>query len=142
MKKKQLLTKNKAQLIADLQKNQDWVKKMLFTKTQFYPALLDLDSSVDDVKMFLASIETVLMEKFLAKMKETKFIDMKLVDVLDPTDEKYQWYIKILSLFEDMNTYDARDVIDGMRKEIAQFETDESKNKKLVDLKTKWLDEL
>ncbi len=142
MKKKPHLTKNKAELIADLQKNQDWVNKMIFVKTKFYPALLDLDSSVDDVKMWLSSVETVVMEKFLGKMKETKFVDLELKKVLVPTEDKYEKYIGILSLFDDMNTYDARDIIDGMRKEISQFEVDESRNKKLADLKTKWLDEL
>ncbi len=143
MKKKLIhQPKDRAELIADLKKNQDWVNKMLFAKTKFYPALLDLDSSIDDIKMFLSSIDSVLMEKFLAKMKETKFSDLNLVEVLDPKDEKYQWYVKLLELFNGMSTYDARDTIAGMRGEIDTFLQDELKNRKLDTLKVKWLDEL
>lgn len=134
--------KDREQLIAELKKNQDWAAKMKFTKEQFYPALLELDSSVDDIKMFLSSIDSILMERFLGKMKETKFSDMKLIDVLDKKESRYEGYVKIMELFNDMNTYDARDAIAGMKGELDTFVNDEMKNRKLSSLKTKWLDEL
>ena len=78
MKKKIHIPKSKAELIADLQKSSKWVAKMKFTRDQFYPALLELNSSIDETKTFLASINSVLMEKFLGKMKELKMSDDNL----------------------------------------------------------------
>ena len=134
--------RTKEQLIADLKKSQKWQDKMKFTREKFYPALLAIDTSVDETKMFLSSINNVLMEKFLGKMKELKMTDLKLQEALDPKDEKYQWYIELLNLFNDMSVFDAKDLMEGMRNEIAQFELDEMKERKLVTLKTKWIDEL
>jgi len=138
---KKHIPKTKEELIADLQKSAKWQEKMHFARNRFYPALCDLDTSVDDVKIFLASINTILMEKFLGKMKELKFSDMKLADSLDPKDENYEGYAVLLNLFNDMNIFDAKDLIEGMRSEIQTFVDDEMKNKKLVALKTKWIDE-
>jgi len=140
MKKKHVL-KSKEQLIADLQKNQKWVEKMKFAREKFYPALIDLNINVDDTKIFLASINTILMEKVISGMKEMKFKEMKLVDSLDPKDEKFEGYKKLLELFDDKTTFDAKDLIEGMRSEISTFENDLMKETKLADLKTKWLDE-
>ena len=140
MKKKHAL-KSKEDLIADLQKNQKWVEKMDFAKNKFYPALIDLDTNVDDTKIFLASINTILMEKVIGGMKEMKFKEMKLVDSLDPKDEKFEGYKKLLELFDDKSAFDAKDLIEGMRSEISTFENDLMKETKLADLKTQWLDE-
>ena len=128
--KKKHEPKSKEELIADLKKSAKWVEKMKFAREKFYPALIDLDISVDDTKIFLASINTILMEKFLGKMKELKFADMKLIDSLDPKDEKYEGYKKLLSLFDETNTFDAKDLIEGMRSEISTFETDMMKEMK------------
>jgi len=143
MKKNKIHTpKTKEELIADLKNNTKFVAKMIFTKTKFYPALIDLDESVDEVKQFLASINTILMEKFLAKMKETKMSDMKLIEALDPKDPKYEKYKAILELFDDTTTFDAKDMIEGMKNEIQMFCSDREKITKLIDLPTKWLDEI
>lgn len=140
--KKKHEPKSKAELIADLKKSAKFVEKLRFTKDKFYPALIDIDSSVDDIKSFLSSINTVLMEKFLGKMKELKMSELKLSEALDPKDEKYEEYIKLLTLFDDMNTFDAKDLIEGMRSEISTFENDLMREMKLINLKTKWIDEL
>lgn len=141
MKKKHVL-KTKEQLIADLKKSQKFVEKMKFAREVFYPALIKMDSSVDDTKMFLASINTVLMEEFLGEMKKMNFDDLKLGESLDPKDEKYQWYIEILKCFDGKNVFDAKDLIEGMRSEIETFENDMMKGMLLKDLPTKWIDQL
>lgn len=140
--KQKHIPKSKEELIADLKKSQKWQEKMKFTKEKFYPAVLAIDSSVDETKTFLASINSVLMEKFLGKMRELKMSDLKLQDALDSKDVKYQWYIALLDLFNDMSVFDAKDCIEGMKSELATFENDLMKEMNIKDLKTKWLDEI
>ena len=140
--KQKHIPKSKEELIADLKKSQKWQEKMKFTKEKFYPAILAIDSSVDETKTFLASINSVLMEKFLGKMRELKMSDLKLQDALDPKDVKYQWYVALIDLFNEMSVFDCKDLIEGMRNEIDTFILDELKGRKISTLKTLWLDEL
>ncbi len=142
MKKKIHLTKDKAQLIADLQKNQKWVVKMKFAKDQLYPALLEVDTDIDDLKSFLSSINGIILEKFLSKMKEFNFSDLNLIDVLDKKDKNHDSYVKILKLFDNYSIFDTKDTLEGMKSELDLFILDEMKTRKLSSFKTKWLDEL
>ena len=136
------IPKTREQLIAELKSSDKWKEKMLFAKTKFYPALCDLDTNVDDTKVFLTSINSVMMEKVIQGMKTMKFGDLKLAESLDPKDADYEGYVKLLNLFNEMTAYDAKDLIEGMRNEIATFENDLMKNTKLINLPVKWLDEI
>ena len=143
MKKQVIHTnKKKEQLIADLQKNQKWVAKMKFTREKFYPALVELDESIDDTKTFIASINQIMMEKFLDLMRQNKFGDLKLAEVLDSKDAKYDKYKAILELFKDHSVFDAKDCIEGLKGELDLFVQDEMKERKMSTLKCKWLDQI
>lgn len=142
--KKQVIHQNKtkAELITDLQKNAKWVAKMKFAREEFYPALVDLDESIDETKMFIGSINNIMMEKFLGFMKEKKFSELKLIEVLDKKDEKYEKYVDILNLFNEHSIFDAKDCIEGMKSELDLFVSDELKTRKFSTLKVRWLDEI
>ncbi len=141
-KNERRVMKTKEELMAELKGNTKFIEKMKFTKEQFFPALVKSSHNVDDAKMFLSSISTILMEKFLGYMKEKKFSDLKLVEVLDPKDVKFEEYKELLALFDDMSIFDAKDLIEGMKNEIDLFITEEMKNRTLDTLPTRWLDEL
>lgn len=134
--------KTREQLIAELKGNQKFVEKMKFTREVFYPHLIQASKSIDDAVSFLASINTVLMEKFLSYMKDKNFGELKLVDVLDPKDEKYEQLKAMLELFSDKSVFEAKELLEGMKQEISLFINEENKTRQLSDLKTKWLDEL
>lgn len=103
---------------------------------------MEASDSIDDAKMFLSSINTVLMEKFLGEMKKLTFKDLKIIEGLDEKGEKFGKYQTLLALFDDMSVFDAKDYIEGMRSEIDVFITDEMRDRPLSSLKTKWIDEL
>lgn len=135
------LVKTQAQLVRDLKKNQDFVQRMKFTKEEFFPALIKASKNVDDAKMWLASINTVLMEKFLGEMKKKTFKELDLVNSLDDNDETQGWK-DVLSLFDNMSVFEAKDLIEGMRGEIDLFISQEMKSRTLDTLQVKWIDEV
>lgn len=140
--KKPHITKSREELLADLKSNAKFIEKMKFTKEQFYPAIVASSDSVDDAKMFLSSISNILMERFLAIMKEKKFKELNLAAALEPTDPHHPQYVSLLGLFDDMTVFDAKDLIEGMRNEIDLFINEEMKTRRVETLPVKWLDEL
>jgi len=134
--------KTKAELIAELKGNQKFVEKMKFTKEVFYPALVSASKNIDDSLSFLTSINNIVMEKFLGYMKEKNFGELKLVDMLDPKDEKYEELKSMLELFSGKSVFEAKEFLEGMKQEIQLFINEENKTRPLSSLKTQWLDEL
>jgi hypothetical protein len=123
------VVRSKADLLKDLRSNQDFMERMSFIKEKFYPALIDASKSIDDATSFLASINTIIMEDFLSRMKEVKLGDMKLADKLDPKDEKYEELKAMLALFDEIDVFKAKEYIAGMREEILLFLNEETKER-------------
>ena len=133
--------KTREELIADLQKNAAWMAKMKFVKNVFYPALCKATNSIEDAMQNLAIINTVIMEKFLGKMKEVKMKDIDIYSNLSPDDKQYENIKEMLGLFDDVSVFEAKEYFEGLKQEISLFLNEEQKERKLEDLKTRWLDE-
>ncbi len=142
MQKQKRVLKSKDELLKEMKGNAHFIAKMHFVREKLYPAVVDLGDSVDETKMFLSSINNVLMEKFLGKMKELTFKDLQIIAGLDAKGEKFDKYSALLALFDDMSVFDAKDYLEGMRSEIDTWVNDELKEKKMSDLKVKWIDQL
>lgn len=112
-----------------------------FVKEKLYPSLLETSTSIDDAKFLLGSFGNMIMQEFLAMMKEKKMSELKLVEKLDPASPQYAGYKKIVELFNDENVFDARELIDGMKNEIQFMVDNELKGRKLETLKTNFLNE-
>lgn len=134
--------KTKEDVITQLKKSQDFVKKMAFVKKEFYPALVEATRSIEDAQTFLSSLSTMVMQEFLATMKDKKVADLKLASKLDPKDDMHDSLVKLVSLFDDKTMFDAKELIEGMRSEITLFLNDENRNRPLSALTTRWVDEL
>jgi hypothetical protein len=142
MKNQKRQNKTKEELLKDLKGNKAFAEKMKFTREMFYPALCKATVSIEDATQQLYMINTMLMQKFLGKMKETKFSELGLTEILSEQDPNYEALKEMLELFADYNAFDAKDIMEGMRNEINLFIQEENKTRKLDDLKTKWIDEL
>ncbi len=142
MQKPKRVLKSKEELLKEMVGNTAFIAKMHFVREKLYPAVVDLGDSVDETKMFLSSINNVLMEKFLGKMKELTFKDLQIIAGLDAKGEKFDKYQALLALFDDMSVFDAKDYLEGMRSEIDTWVNDELKEKKMSELKVKWIDQL
>lgn len=142
MQKPKRVLKSKEELLAEMKNNVQFIQKMEFVRGKIYPAVVAMNQSVDETKMFLSSINNVLMEKFLGKMKELTFKDLDLIGGLDNKSEDYDKYKALLTLFDDMSVFDAKDYLEGMRNEIDTWVNDELRDKKMADLKVTWIDQL
>jgi hypothetical protein len=142
MKKQKRVVKSKEELLAEMKGNAKFIIKMKFAKEQFYPAVVDLGVSVDETKMFLSSINNVLMEKFLQRMKELTFKDLDLIGGLDPKGENFDKYKTLLALFDDMSVFEAKEHLESMRNDIDIWITDEMRERKMDSVKARWIDEL
>jgi len=136
------VNKTKEEVLADMKKNVDFQKKMTFIKEKFWPALCEASQNIEDAGILLQGFGNMIMQEFLGMMKERKLTDLKLQLKLDVQNDKYLENQKLLELFEDLNVFEAREYIEGMRSEIETFKADEMKSRPLSSLKTKWIDEI
>lgn len=134
--------KSKEQLLDEIKKNTEFIKRMKFVKEEFWPALLKASQNIEDASILLSGFNNVIMESFLSKMKEIKMSDLDLTSKLDKESPKYTENQALLALFQDMDIFHAKELIEGMKNEIQQFISDELKERPLASLKTKWIDEL
>ena len=142
MQKPKRVVKTKEELLREMKNNSAFIKKMKFTREQLFPAVVDASDSIDDAKMFLSSINTVIMERFLGEMKKLTFKDLKIIEGLDDKGEKFGKYQILLALFDDMTVFDAKDYIEGMRNEIDIWVNDELRERPMSSLNCKWIDQL
>ena len=134
--------KTKEQILKDIKANADFQKKMAFVKEQFWPALCEASTSIEDAQILLQGFNNVIMQTFLELMKEKKLSDLNLTTKLDAQSDKFLENQKLLALFSEMSVYDAKDYIEGLRNEIQLFLTEEQKKRSLSDLKTTWIDQM
>jgi len=142
MKKQKRVVKSKEELLSEMKNNVHFIKKMKFVREDLFPALCDASDNIEDAKMFLSSINTVIMERFLERMKTLTFKDLQIIEGLDKDGDKFGQYQKLLALFDDVSVFDAKDYIEGMRSEIDVWIADELKERPMSSLKTTWIDEL
>ncbi len=142
MKTKPRVPKTKEQIIADLRNNAEWTSKMKFVKESLFPALCKATTSIEDALSNLSIINTVILEKFLARMKTVKMKEIDIYSNLSKDDPQYEGLKTLLNLFDDMSINDAKELLEGMRSEINLFLQEEQKTRTLDSLPTKWLDDL
>lgn len=128
--------------MSEMKNNVHFIKKMKFVREDLFPALCNASDNIEDAKMFLSSINTVIMERFLERMKTLTFKDLQIIEGLDKDGDKFGQYQKLLALFDDVSVFDAKDYIEGMRSEIDVWVADELKSRPMSSLKTTWIDEL
>ncbi len=137
----QATMKTEEQVLAEKEERVQEVKRMRsFVKNKLYPALLLATTSIDDAKFLLGSLSSMMMEQFLAQMKETKFIDLKLHLKLDKQTPNYKHFLNLLAMFSGETVYNSRELIEGMKNEIQMMIDTELKDRKLETLKTNFLE--
>lgn len=133
---------NKAELLKQLQNNSAFMSKMKFVKEKFWPALLDASTSIEDSQQLLSGFNTQIMQTFLGEMKNKSTKELNLIDQLDKKAENYEAHKKLVELFDDLNIFDAKDYIEGMKNEIELWKSEEMQLRPLSSLKAKFIDEM
>lgn len=130
------------QILEQTRRRAEWVEKMKFVKEIFYPALCKATNSIEDAMQNLTIINSVIMEKFLGRMKEVKIKDIDIYANLSPADPQYENLKTMLELFDDMSVFEAKTYFEGMKSELALFLQEEQKERPLESLKVRWIDEV
>lgn len=126
--------------LQDSLKTAEVKKARAFVKDKFYPELMATSLSIDDAKFLLGSFSNMIMQEFLALMREKKMSELNLVTKLDPESPQYEGYKKIVELFNDESIFNAKELIEGMKGEITMMIDNEMKERKLDTLKTNFLE--
>lgn len=142
MKKKRAPAPTKEQIAAQLKAQTERAARLKFIKEQFWPALGEACGSIEEAQMFLNGFNSVLMNEFLGLMKDKKFSEFDMIAKLGKEDERYEKQVKLLELFSDMNVFEAKGHIEGMKNEIDIFLQDERRKRPLATLHPTWLDEV
>lgn len=136
------VVKSKEEVIAELRNNAAFMDKMKFIKEKFWPTLVEATTSIEDAQQLLSGFNTQIMQEFLGQMRNKKTSDLKLEEKLDKGSPLYEKHLALVNLFSEMNVYDAKDYIEGLRSEISLFIKDELESRSLSTLKTKFIDEI
>ncbi len=106
----------------------------------FYPALVAATVSVDEAKMLVRAIATLMMEEVMQTMKERKFDEITpiLLKKLTTDGERAEEIKELLTTLEAENLFVSREIIEGMNNAIEQMVQDELKTKKLSDFSPDW----
>lgn len=123
-----------------IERDTEIARKRKIVVTQFYPALVEATSSVDEAKMLLQSIASLTMEEVLNTMKERKFTEIldRVLKKLTPDDIRLLQVEKLLETMRYENLFVAREIVEGMQRAISQMQHDEDKARPLDALKPDW----
>lgn len=136
-KKQQHLTTE--QIIAQSNRQRLFKEKLEFIKTKFYPSLIEASEDIDGAVQMLSILNTIMMEKFLGKMKEINMKDINLFTNLAETDPRHDEIEMMLHLFDEMSVFEAKEYFEGVKGEIELFKADWFKGKSLSELPAHWL---
>ena len=106
----------------------------------FYPALTAATVSIDEAKMLLRAISTLMMEEVMKTMKERKFSDISpaILKVLTEDGERVEEIKELLAVFEKENLFVSREIIEGMSNAIEQMLIEDQQGRTLDTLKPDW----
>lgn len=142
MSKKKQVHLTTEQIIANSERQRKFGEKMTFIKTKFYPALIEASEDIDGATQMLSILNTIMMEKFLGKMKEVSMKEINLFTNLSGDDPRHDQIEAMLHLFDDFSVFESKEYFEGVKGEIELFKTEYFKGKSLAELPTKWMDEV
>lgn len=139
MPKKKQVHLTTEQIIEQSNRQRKFKEKIGFIKEKFYPALILASEDIDGATQMLSILNTIMMEKFLGKMKEVSMKEINLFTNLSADDPRHDQIESMLHLFDDMNVFEAKEYFEGVKGEIELFKVDYFKGKLLSELPVHWL---
>jgi len=133
------MNRTKEQIAEGMKNVQEVKRKQGIITEQFYPALIKATISVEEAKMLIQALGSLIMEEVLKTMKERKFSEIKdiLIEKLTKEGRKEE-IVALLDTLKEENLFTARELIEGMSNAIQQMIIDEMQNRKLDSMKIDW----
>lgn len=134
------VNKPKEQIAHEMKSQQEIARKRAIIVDKFYPALVGATVSVDESKMLINSMGTLLMENVLKTMQQRQFTEIieELTNRLCPDGERKEEIVKLLSTLEGENLFVAREIIEGMTRAIDTMILNDMRGRKLDTLDADW----
>lgn len=115
-------------------------RKRTLVVDKFYPALVGATVSVDEAKMLMQSISSLMMEDVLSSMKSRKFAPIveKAVKSLCPNGDRE---VEVRALLETLVKEDlltAREIVEGMSNAIEQMILEDMQGRTLNSFSPNW----
>lgn len=128
------------EIIRDMHNKKEVARKRKLITERFYPALSAATVSVDESKMLLSAINSVMMERVLATMKERKFSDIKkdVLAIITSDGERKSEISKLLSTLDSETLYVSREITEGASRAIEQMIMEDMRSRGLDTLKPDW----
>lgn len=112
-----------------------------FIKEQLYPLLTKSSTSIEDAKVFLETNVLVIGQAFMNFRTQKKVGEMDLLENLKHNPEAKR-YEEVLTLLGGETVDAASDMLNAMKQIIDNNLRDETKSRKLDDLKLKFFNEI
>lgn len=132
--------KSKEEVAKTLEQNAEVARKREIVTTKFYPALVAATVSIDEAKMLIQSINSLLFEEVLQTMKDRKFEEIvgNLLKKLCPNGDRETEVKALLSVFNGEDLFVSRELIEGMTNAIDHMLHKENQNRTLNSLIPDW----
>lgn len=131
---KHLTGKEEVKRAAEVQRKQKLVVD------RFYPALTSATVSVDEARMLIRAISSLMMEETLQAMRDTQFgsISEKLHKKLTEDGQRVEEVRSLLAVFEKETLFSTRELIEGMLQAIEQMIIEDMQARTLNSFEPNW----
>ncbi len=115
-------------------------RKRKIVADQFYPALVAATVSVDEAKMLVSAMSSLLMESVMQTMKDRKFQEIRdsVLKKLCPDGAREKEIGTMLDIFLTENLFVTREIVEGMSNAIEQMIYDDMQNRTLNSFTPDW----
>lgn len=124
----------------EIRRGMEVSRKRKIVTEHFYPALVKATISVDESKMLIQSISTLIMESVLQTMKDRSFSELipSLIGRLCSDGERKEEVTELLKTLSSENLFVAREIIEGMSNAIEQMILDDMQGRSLDTFSPDW----
>lgn len=128
-------TKSKEQISSELDAN----RRKILVKNKLYPALVGATTSVDESKMLLQAITSMIMEEGMRVLREKKISEIHghLVKVLS-SEGRTKEIDALIGVLDDETLFTSRMLLEGLRQAIEQMIIDEMQSRTLKSFEPDW----
>lgn len=135
MPKEKRQNKTVEQLAAEMNAKALVTEKRKFIKEILFPKLYEVSENIQDAQIIMTVLSTMIQQAAIKKVN-----NLPVAEVSVKPNSGYERYQEIFDLFADKNVEFASDILGQSAKAIDGALFEESKERKLIDLKMELLD--
>ncbi len=132
--------KSKEEIASELKLIGETKRKRARVKTELYPLLKEVSTSIDNAKIFCMAGSMAIEQAFNNLQREMKVKDLKIVDFIKSDGKEAEHFKRLMDMFAEETLTDALSMIRDMPHAIDSFIREEMTKRPLTSLKEDLLD--